>query len=188
MKTESSNSSPTPEDIIEEQLQKFRRKRDAHGFLKTIVIVFIACFVLFGILFGIGRVNGDSMNPTLHDRDFVLLWRPGQNYMRGDIVFFQKEGESKELVKRVIGTPGDSLDIRNDGEVILNGSILAEDYIFVPTYADQAQVSFPIELKEGEYFVMGDNRINSRDSRVFGIVKKGEIDGKVIFIARGKLN
>jgi len=181
-KTNRINSSP--QEVIEDKLEAFQQRRDMIELLRSFVIIFIVCFVVFGLLLGIGRVKGNSMYTTLCDRDIVLLWRPVRELKQGDIVFFHNDKENREVVKRIIGMPGDTLDIDEVGDVLINGIVLEEDYVTSATLKREGNVTFPVTLKEDEYFVMGDNRAISYDSREIGPVSWDDIDGKVIFVAR----
>ena len=105
---------------------------------------------------------------------------------RGDIIIFpfvEANGEEVHLIKRIIGLPGDTVDIGDDGNVYINGSIYKEDYILVKTTKSGDQVSYPFTVPEGEYFVLGDNRGNSKDSRYreVGTIARSEIIGKASF-------
>jgi signal peptidase I len=150
------------------------------------------------------RVEGQSMDPTLEDGEFLLVnslvyakvdlealarwvpfWEPGDpaerhvfhGPERGDIVILHHPvtGQERDLVKRVIGLPGDTLRIR-DGVVYINGRELIEPYVKEPWRGDLPEVTIPA----GTYFVMGDNRNNSLDSRVFGPVGEELIVGKAM--------
>jgi len=174
----------SPEEIIRKKLENYRQKRDIGELLRSVVIIFAVCFVVFGLLFGLGRVKGNSMHTTLCDKDFVLLWRPVREYQRGDIIFFRNENENKEVVKRIIGMPGETVDIDSQGTVYIDGEALDEDYTTSFTAERSDGIKFPVQLEDEEYFVMGDNRAVSYDSRDIGPIQRKDIDGKVIFVAR----
>lgn len=174
----------SPEDIIQDKLEEFQQKRDMFELLRSLLIIFVVCFIVFGLLLGIGRVKGNSMYTTLCDKDFVLLWRPVRELKQGDIIFFNNEEDDHEVVKRIIGMPGDVINVDELGNVIINGEILEEDYITSETVLREGDITFPVQLADDEYFVMGDNRAISYDSREIGPIKRADIDGKVIFIAR----
>ena len=152
--------------------------------------VAIALAIILVILFFIRPtiVFEHSMENTLHPKDYVILAKQAYTFGdvgRGDIVVFESDiedvehGGVKNLIKRVIAIPGDKIAINND-QVILNGNIIEESYIkdgITPGNIEELTVG------EDEYFVMGDNRLVSKDSRDsdVGLVKKDDIVGKVFF-------
>ena len=132
-------------------------------------------------------VNQHSMENTLHPRDYIFVARQAYTFgevERGDIVVFRSnleedDGTKKNLIKRVIGLSGDTIEIK-DGFVIVNGEGLYEPYTKDGTTAG---VMDEITVPEGTLFLMGDNRFLSRDSRdpAVGFVSKDELLGKAIF-------
>lgn len=141
------------------------------------VSAFVFCFVL-----KVANVSGNSMNDTYQDGDTVICLRT-HNPQKGDVIVCDTDAE-KTLIKRVIATAGDVLDIDFEtGTITLNGEILEEPYIKEPTYLDEGGFEYPITVPEGCYFVMGDNRnasSDSRDARI-GYIKPEQIYGKVLF-------
>ena len=139
-----------------------------------LVLVFIRACVLMGI-----SVESNSMYPTVKTGDRTIGTKIAY-YFRDpeyrDIIVFWDKTMTTRLFKRVIGVPGDTIEFK-DESVILNGEVLNERYTEGNTYADFDE---PITLGENEYFVMGDNREHSTDSRVFGVIQKQDIIAKVI--------
>ena len=135
------------------------------------------------------KVEGTSMLPYLHDGERIFVnklvyyddfgWAP--KIYRGDIVvFWFPEDPSKSYIKRVIGLPGDTVDV-HEGHVRVNGKDLDETYLDPQLNMSHASSRAPIYVKPGYYFVMGDNRDNSSDSRIWGLVPKKYIYGKALF-------
>ena len=146
------------------------------GFKK--VLISIVCGLGVGFLisnFVMCRVTveGVSMNPTYHTGDTLFIDRLSTPE-RGDIVTFSRNG--KNYIKRIIGVPGDKVSIR-DSKVIVNGDILEEDYINEKTFDGGLLEDKVVRLNKGEYYVMGDNRNYSLDSRTFGVIYENEILG-----------
>lgn len=136
-------------------------------FIIILVVVFIKLFVVSPI-----RVNGSSMNPTLNDKDIMLLDEISYRFsdiQRFDIVVVKEEDEY--LIKRVIGLPGEVVEYKND-KLYIDGKYVKEDFKHKETF------DFSTTLGKDEYFIMGDNRTNSTDSRVFGPISRDKIMGK----------
>ena len=130
------------------------------------------------------KVEGTSMLPRLHDgeRIFVnkLIYYGMPEIERGDIiVFWYPNDPSKSYIKRVIGLPGEAVEVR-DGHILIDGQALTEPYL--DTRLNMMRASLPpVYIKEHYYFVMGDNRDNSSDSRIWGLVPEKYIYGKALF-------
>lgn len=132
-------------------------------------------------VFGSYIVPTQSMENTINISDCLLgnkVAYINKSPERGDIITFNQTG--KNLVKRVIAVAGDTIDIR-DGSVYLNGEKLEENYTVGKTEDDTGNVRYPYTLKDGELWVMGDNRENSKDSRVFGAIKTSSVESKIVF-------
>jgi signal peptidase I len=140
------------------------------------------CFFLIAFVGQAFRVQGTSMLPLLADGErivvnkFVYRFRPVE---RGDVVVFWYPREpSVSFIKRVVGLPGDTLELRRGG-LRVNGHEVSEDYL-VPEFRDREDFG-PIEVKKGYYFVLGDHRTSSNDSRSWGEVPEKYIYGKAVF-------
>ena len=125
---ESEKVSESPQIVVQKKLEKYQQKKDFFELIKSLVIIFFACFVVFGLLLGIGQVKGNSMYTTLCDKDLVLLWRPVGEFKRGDIIFFHNDNEDREVVKRIIALPGEPFDIDDQGNFVIHRAILEEEY------------------------------------------------------------
>jgi signal peptidase I len=158
------------------------------GFLEFLIILLVA----FALVFGFVRpfvleaffIPSESMVPTLEvgDRVFVnkFVYRFSEP-KRGDIIVFRSvEGEGEDLIKRVIGVPGDRIAIIN-GVLHVNGETQKETYLRDARPLDEG-LNGPTRVPEGEVFMMGDNRANSRDSRFFGSVPIENIEGEAFVI------
>ena len=134
-----------------------------------LLVVIIRTFIVTPV-----SVDGPSMNNTLYDKDVMLLFKFNKNYQRDDIVVFERslEGKNERLIKRVIALPGEKVKCVS-GIIYINNEEYDDKYATGKT-ADFSEVI----VGNDEYFVMGDNRNNSLDSRIFGAVKKDKMLGK----------
>lgn len=158
--------------------------------------IVLICLLALVIVFYFGRQvqnAGDSMSPAIENGDIVLVNRmiyDASKPKRGDIIVFKPNGNenSRSYIKRIIGLPKETVQIKK-GNIYINGKKLKENYI--TTDIDEAGVaSEEVTLGGDEYFVLGDNRKNSEDSRLanIGNVKRSEIEGKAWFILSTKGN
>ena len=148
--------------------------------LKANVVV-TAFVILTGFIFGFDRQSGDSMNPAVKDGDVAFFYRLQKEYSRSDLVVLEKDGEHQ--VRRVIAGPGDVVDITEEG-LKINGYLQQEEEIYTDTTRFTDGMEFPVTVGSGEYFLLGDNRENARDSRIYGLVKQEEIKGIVLSLLR----
>ena len=138
--------------------------------------ILVAALIQFFVLEPL-RVDGQSMSRTLIHNEFILVskadyWQ--QEPQRLDVVICRYPGREDTYVKRVVGIPGDTVEVKKD-VVLVNGTALTEDYITYP-----ADYNFgPITLAGDEYFVLGDNRIHSTDSHIIGPIRRDAILGRV---------
>ena len=173
--------SDVPEFVMaKEQKQKGAELFDWAQALVTAIIFIVLVFIFVGRIIG---VVGSSMVPTLHEGDRVVLQTIFYSPKAGDIVVLTKESFGDEpIVKRVIATEGQTVDINFEtGEVWVDGELQEESYINEATYR-QGDVEFPITVDEGCIFVMGDNRNKSTDSRFssVGMIDERCVLGRVI--------
>lgn len=190
---------------MKDSLNRHRLLKGTLSWAYTIIMVFIISMMLRSYAFASTQVRQCSMQDTLYEGQRLILWKVDYYFSgprRGDIVIINTEKEKGDflfyentreffedlfngepedlnrLVKRVIGLPGDTIDIR-DGKVFINDSIYEESYVKGVTYP--RSISFPVTVPEGFCFVMGDNRENSLDSRDLGFIPLERIEGKAIF-------
>lgn len=157
-------------------------------YLHDVVYLLAAIMLIFLLLFRVVAVSGTSMNGTLLDGDYILLTGTllYNNPEPGDIIVASKASfdNGAPIVKRIIATEGQTVDIDFDeGRVFVDGNELDEPYINNLTQKNGG-VSFPLTVEKGHLFVMGDNRMNSRDSRYLeiGQIDCREVLGKAVFL------
>lgn len=159
-------------------------KKELLEWIKTIGFAFVLAFIITQFIRPT-IVEGQSMYPTLDNKDYLIINRISYKFKepsRGDIIVFstdlkQVNGENKDLVKRIIGVGGDHLKIE-DSKVYVNDKLIDEPYI-ADNYTDG---NIDIIIPEGKLFAMGDNRENSKDSRMsdVGLVSENDVMGKVM--------
>lgn len=174
---------PTSVQLKEELKRETDRKRYSRALRSTIAILILvaAASTLIAVYFvRVLRVRGDSMSPNLNEGDLVVAMRTRQ-FDPGDVIAFYY-GPSI-LLKRVVGSPGDMIDIDEDGNVYVNGVMLEEPYLTYKDRGDYTDIEYPYQVPEKRYFVLGDNRKDSIDSRSFeiGAVTGEQIIGKLLF-------
>lgn len=172
---------PSPDQLeIELQREEYRsRYVQALRGTVSILVVTAAVVVLFAfLLFPVFRIYGSSMSPTVNEGELVISLK-GSAFECGDIVVLSFN--NKLLVKRVIAGPGQWVNLDTDGNVSVDGNRIDEPYLRDKAYGD-CTVVFPYQVPEGRFFVMGDNRSTSQDSRnaLFGCIEKEQIIGRTV--------
>ena len=171
---------PDPEELLAEvkrDTEKTMRFRGLTRLIYALIVLFAVLFVTSMFWVPVVKVSGASMSPTINSGDIVLA-KPESSYERGDIIAFHFN--SGMLIKRVIAVGGDVVEISDDGIVTINKQPLDEPYISELSLG-QSDISFPFIVPEDRYFVMGDNRTVSVDSRssALGTIPHEMIGGKV---------
>jgi signal peptidase I len=158
------------------------QRQPASIFVREIIETLLLTFFIFWLVnsvVGRYRIDGNSMNPTLLNGEYLLI----SNFAyqldepeRGDIIVFRHPRSELNLIKRVIGLPGDMVEIQN-GQVTVNGILVDEPYIQAPPTYSSSWV-----VPADEYFVLGDNRNNSSDSHAWGFLPEDHILGKAMVV------
>lgn len=170
-------------DELRKELKRVNSKSEYRTVLRNtlIVIVVVAALAVLVSSFFVTvlKVTGDSMTPTLQTGEIVIA-QNSTEFQPGDLIAFYYN--NKVLVKRVLGSPGQVIDIDADGYVSVNGLRIDEPYVSDRSL-DPTDLEFPYQVPENRYFVLGDHRSASIDSRssVVGCVTKEQLIGKIIF-------
>lgn len=156
---------PAPVDGAEETEQPLGAQLILLVLKIVLVLGFVAVVFLF--LFGISQASDESMSPAVREGDLVVYYRLQKDYSAGDVVVVNDNGT--EEVRRVVAVAGDTVDFTKDG-LVINGYHQTEDRIYSETEPFTQGITYPVTVPEGQVFVMGDNRPESKDSRIYGTV------------------
>ncbi len=173
---------PSASDIegeIKREAYKRRYKRVLKSTVYALIIVAAIAVLIATLVLPVVQITGTSMEPTLKEGDIVVLLKTDR-LKQGDLCAFSYS--NKILIKRVIGLPGDYIDIDGDGNVSVNGTLLDEPYVSNQSLGD-SDISYPYQVPENHYFMMGDHRDTSIDSRntVIGCISTEQMVGKILF-------
>ena len=168
---------------IEREMSQERGRAKYHQALKgtagTVVVVAALAVLIATLLLPVLRITGTSMQPGFQPGDILVVYQT-KNFQRGDICAFYLS--NKLILKRIIGLGGDTIEIDEEGHVSVNGEV-QEETDYISEYAlGLCDIEFPYTVPVGNYFLMGDNRDNSVDSRVtnFGCIPEEEMVGKIL--------
>ena len=177
-------------DEIEQQLAQLENEKHSifslfAGFIKTLLQIAILpalIYLVFAFLLGIAQITQDSMAPNFAEGDFVIFNRLETDYKYGDVIIVQSVEQQDFLINRIIGVPGDTVQITPDLKLLVNGQEVRENW---KTSGELTQgiASLPIKLDEGEYFILSDNRdvsLDSRDKKI-GNIQQEDILGIIVY-------
>ena len=173
---------PNTDDLEKGAGQKVDMKKEILSWVFYIAFVLVLTWVIITFVGQRTRVDGRSMMNTLHDGDNLIVEKLSYRFSdpkRFDIIVFPPTGKKEYYIKRIIGLPGETVQIDENGNIYINGELLEENY-GAETIQNPGRAAKPITLGDDEYFVMDDNRNNSKDSRSeeVGNVKRSQIIGR----------
>lgn len=173
---------PTAKQIEAEILrEKYNRKykQVLRSTIYSLIVVAAVAVLIATLAFPVLQISGSSMEPTLNDEEIVVLIKT-TNMKKGELCCFSYQ--NKLLIKRVVGLPGDKISIDETGNVYVNDAMISEPYV-TDKALGECDITFPCYVTDNHYFVLGDHRSTSIDSRssVIGLVSEEYIIGKIFF-------
>lgn len=161
-------------------------KKNKYGFLirflMKICLWGVAFFVVLTYVIGFYRATGNSMFPSIKDGDLCILYKIEESHTN-DIVLY-KTSDGKERLGRIVAVGDQKVNFPEEGGYTVNDYQPAEEITYETYRAKKSDMKYPITLEKDEYFILNDYRSDTSDSREYGVVKKEDIEGKLIFILR----
>ena len=154
--------------------------RDAWSLVLRVAVLAALAWVLFTQVFLLTQAKGSSMFPAVKDGDLLICYRLQKTYAKNDVVVYTQGGKLR--VGRILGREGDLVALDDSGTLVVNGAVQSGEILY-PTYAKDA-LEYPYTVPEGCFFVLGDYRTQSEDSRDFGPVPLEDVQAKVITLLR----
>ena len=167
-------------DKTQDMKNKVSLVKSISAFIIKVALLFFFVIVIFNYVLGIVKVKDQGMSPSIKPADLVFIDRLNKKYVAKDLVSIKYEDEL--IISRVVAIGGDTVDINSEG-LLVNG-VLQQTMYEQETLLYEGGFKGPVTLKENEIFVLGDNRTNSIDSRVFGPIEINKTIGNVMFFLR----
>ena len=151
------------------------------GFLIKLAVIALAVWMLFTFVLGLVIHYGNNMHPAIRDGDLIISLRVQRPYLNAAVLY---EHDGKMCLGRVVGMPGNTVDISDEGALTVNGTAPAEE-VFYPTHrCDTSDISYPYTVGEDQVFILNDFRSDTNDSRMFGAVSMKDVKGPVLLMLR----
>ena len=156
-------------------------KRLAINLMIKIAAIALAVWLVLAFVIGITINYGNNMHPAVNDGDLVITLKLQRPYLNAAVLY---RHDGKTRTGRVVGLPGNVIDISGKGELLVNGAIASEDVYYPTKKAENSKVTYPYTVEEGKAFILNDYREDTDDSRAFGAIDLSEIDGPLILSLR----
>ena len=171
------------ETAIKEKKEKQRGPMaPIHRFLINVLVILTLIWATFGFVFGLKTAPNNDMHPRIDQGDLMLFYRLETTIRSHDVVIFTKNDTT--YVGRVVALPGETVEVTEEGSLIINDHSVIEPDIYFSTPPYLGFVNYPLTLGNGEYFILADARDGGEDSRYFGAVEKDDISGVVLAVLR----
>ena len=172
----------TPQQVIKQRRRRCADAESISSFLVKLVAIILLLVILLAYFFGITPMENDDMSPRISAGDLLLYYRLADDYVTGDVMVFEKNGQ--QYVGRIVAQGGDTVQVTDQATLVINGSTVLESDIYYTTPKYDNGPTYPLTLAADEYFILCDYREGARDSRYFGPVSQSEVKGKVITVVR----
>lgn len=180
-----SNQPPTVSKEEDGSSQKTKQRSHASIVRRRIILLLVKIaffaalfYIVFFVIFGVSRMSDSSMYPAIHDGDLLVYYRIESNYGNGDVVVIDHNGE--ERVMRIVASPGQEVDISEEGELKVDGQPPAFQAFYETKRAGIYAFRYPYKVSANCYFMLDDYRSNTNDSRSYGEICKDSIKGRLI--------
>lgn len=168
---------------IADRLERARARYLLRGALARLAVAALVAVWLLSAVIGVAVVDTDAMAPVAGYGDIALFLRGGKDVAPGDVVVFTHDG--RRYLGRVVAGVGTMVEVTDDGALRLDGNV--QDALYgQATVPVEGGPAYPVSLAAGQYFVLADNRASGQDSRLFGPVGRGDIQGTVFALVRGR--
>ena len=189
--TDVSNTEITPDKTEQDTEKKAPNKKQTKkkkttaqlliGFLIKLAVIALAVWMLFTFVLGLVIHYGNNMHPAIRDGDLIISLRVQRPFLNA-AVLYERDGEM--CLGRVVGMPGDTVDISDEGALTVNGAAPAEE-VFYPTHRSETlDIKYPYTVGEDQVFILNDFRSDTSDSRTFGAVDMKDVKGPVLLMLR----
>lgn len=168
-------------EIIAQRRERLIVREGYISLFFRVAILALAGYFLFTQVFLVTQCSGMGMFPALKDGDLMVVFRMQEEYRQDDVITYR--AENRRHVGRIVASGGDEVKLSEEGVLIVNG-IAQSGEILYPSYARETGIEYPFNVPEGSFFVMGDYRTQTLDSRDFGAIDRNDVEGKVITILR----
>lgn len=176
------NTPMTPLEAIKAKRKEALGRRDLTSFIIRLIGLILFIWLIFCVVFKLVPAKNEDMKPSIRARDLQVVYTLDKNYRLSDVVYYSANG--KERTGRVVGVPGDTIEITKDNQLKVNGNVTTFANVFYETPAYDTDITYPLTLGNDEYFILSDFREGAEDSRAFGPVKLSDTHGKVILVIR----
>ena len=170
------------DDLLTSDKEKARAKAEMRRFFTRLAIFAALCWVLFGLVFGLAAVPGNTMAPRLCAGDLVLFSRMDRGSAAGQVAVYRQDGTLH--LGRIAARGGDTVTVTDSGALLINGSAVAEPDITTPTRPVEGGPDYPLTLADGELFVLCDLRTAGADSRLYGAIPQSAVVGTALAALR----